>query len=172
MLDPVYMLIQLALANGTLTGLVGQNVYGGALPEHFDPTSNPALVLSIAGGRTHSEMPLQDAVVQVKVWAGVNQFVLARSAYNAVFNALHGQTNVSFGSNGRLVSCLEAMPAQEVYDPDSGWATLVSHYQVIAVSTDAFAPTDAITPTQTVAQYVQQEIAALDDDSVVDGGPF
>ena len=168
MLDPVQMTISTLLQYAPLTALVGANVYGGALPEHYDPTSNPALVVTPKGGLSHSEMPLLDVDVQVRVWCGINQFVLGRNVYFQVYNALHGVTNVNFGSNGRLVSCLESSTAQELDDEATGWTGLLASYKLICLQTDPFAPTDLITPTQTVAQYV----TATESTLTIDGGTF
>lgn len=136
MSDPVKIIRELLQANSGVTSLMTAlpngnfPIFGGVLAEEFDPTSNPGITISVKGGTTHSEMPLQYPSVQVTCWAGVNQFVLAREVYGAVFAALHGLNDIDFGDDGRLISCVEESVGQDITDPDAGWVTVVNSFQL------------------------------------------
>jgi len=128
MSDPVKIVRGLLLANSGVTSLVVGNIFGGVLPEKFDPTNVGGITISVKGGTSHSELPLQYPSVQVTCWAGVNQFVQARQLYSSVFAALHGLNDIDFGDDGRLISCVEEAVGQDVTDPDSGWATVINAF--------------------------------------------
>jgi hypothetical protein len=132
MIDPVQIVRQWLLGSSKVTAACGQNVFGEALPEHYDPTSNPAVVISVKGGAGHIEIaPLMEVEIQIKCWAGVNQFVLARStAYAAVYDSIHSKSMVSVSGNTVLTS-YEFGTAISVVDPDAGWATVVGSFKML-----------------------------------------
>lgn len=129
-MDGIKLAINLLSADTGVTALVASRIYGGALPEHYDPTFNPAIVLHIRGGHTHPEMPIRTVSVGVTVWAGINEFVQAHAVYEAIFNALHGVCNKNFGADGHVISCLEQTPGQDIPDPEAGWVTVVAFYEM------------------------------------------
>jgi hypothetical protein len=122
--------LQLAI-NALEASSYGITVYGGALPENIDPTSNPVVVVHSRGGTTHPEMPISDMSIMVTCWAGMNQFKLARALYGQVFRTLHGITDMDFGVDGCIIRCIEELPGQDVTDPDAGYATVVSAYTMM-----------------------------------------
>ena len=159
--DPIRMAIALLSANGDVTSLVGSNIYGGILPEGYHPhDSGPAIVVTVKGGITDTETPIQHASVQVTCWDDVNGFVRAHTVYEAVFACLHGVNNINFGANGRLLSVLEEAIGQDVVDPDMGWAEVIAAFtfQMFAGTTSI---TDPITPTQSAKEYIDSLFAAV-----------
>lgn len=132
-IDPVILVISVLRADAGFLF----NEFGGALPELYDPSqtgSGPAVVVTVKGGLTHPEMPLQKFSMQVKAWAGVNEFIQARYCSYLAFKSAHGVLNTSFGQYGFIVSLLESTPGIEVVDPDSGWSTVVSTFELLARS--------------------------------------
>lgn len=149
------------LANGDVTGLVSANVFAGILPEHYDPTSNPAVVLTTRGGDMSSETPQANPSIQAAVFAGINQFVLAHTVAQAIVSCLHGRNKVNFGADGLIISCVaESVPTESV-DPDNGWAMTMTFFKVMIIATDQGGSGDLITPTQTAKEYIDQQIALL-----------
>lgn len=140
MADPIKIIRTLLLANGDFTSLLTQlddgsyPIFGGILPEKFDPESNPGITISVKGGSSHSEMPIQDPTIQVRYWCGVNQFLLARSIYEAAYQALHGITNLDLGDDGKVISLLEEQLGQDVTDGDAGWATVMNTFNMKVTS--------------------------------------
>ncbi len=110
------------------------NYYGGSLPIGYDPTGNPAVVVTVKGGSSHSEMLLQKFSLQVKVWGGVNEFVASRYVSFNVAQIAHGVNNKNGGQFGTTVACVETAPGQEVVDPDSGWTSVISTFELLARS--------------------------------------
>jgi hypothetical protein len=131
--------IQLAIdaLQGAGIGLDSTNVFGGALPEHFDPTSNAALVIHVRGGQAHAEIPIVKSSVVITCWAGINQFKLARATYSKVFSALNGINNQDFGVDGCIIYSVEEMTGQDVVDPDTGWATVICAFEMLTRESSA-----------------------------------
>lgn len=163
MIDPIQLIRQWLLASTAVSGFVGTNVFGEVLPEHFDPTSNAAIVISIKGGSGHGEInKLWDGEVQIKVWAGVNQFVLARSAYGAVYDTMTGPQAqmVSFVGFGTVILSYEFGTAQSLVDPDAGWATVLGTFKQQQREDDISTLPTWIDSTQTVQEYIDEQIPA------------
>lgn len=128
-IEPVRLFLDILRDAGFIYGY-----YGGTLPIHYDPTGKPAAVVTVKGGSTHSEFLLQKFAIQVACWAGVNEFVLSRKASFLVAAAAHGINNKNGGQYGVTVACVETAPGQEVVDPDSGWSTTISTFELLARS--------------------------------------
>ena len=108
-------------------------VFGEVLPEHYDPTGNPALVVSLKSGERHAEvLPLLEAFIQVKSWAGVNQYVLARQLAGAVSDTMHGAYAVTGPYGGTVNGCFETLAPVGEVDPDAHWATMRAEYKIQA----------------------------------------
>ncbi len=122
MFDPIKAVRTILLADTEVASLVSTNIFGEVLPEHYDPSVSPALVISARGGRPHSE---------------INQFVLSRQVYFAIVTALFNQQNISFGSDGKMVSCTEESVGQDMVDTNTGWAMTLSHFSVTMAATKA-----------------------------------
>jgi hypothetical protein len=139
MVDVNALIRHLLLSSTAVTSLLGTNaggsIYAGALPEHFDPALGPGIQLLAAGGSSHDEVDgLVDRRVQVRVWANVYQYELANQVFGAIHDSLHGQTNLSAGSFGKVVRALEASGPNHMDDPDTGWATVYGFFTVMAVA--------------------------------------
>lgn len=171
MSDPVKLVKLILQGNAGLQALLVQAgddswpIFGGNLPEHYNPTSmtdgehgtGPAVTISIKGGTTNSEIPLQTVSIQVTGWTGVNEFVQAQAVYEAIFQALHGQQNLDFGDDGKLLSCIEETVASSMVDPDAGWVMRVGSFTLMV--TGGVSLTAVITANETVKQYVDDSIA-------------
>jgi hypothetical protein len=160
------------VASGGIVSLVGQNVYGGQLPEHYNPEvssvaepagDGPAITLIVKGGTTHAEIPLQEVDVQLTIWAGVNQNLNARAIYERCFQVLHGLCNQSLGSAGQVARILATVPGQDVVDADTGWATIIGAFNLMLIDTNQYPVNVQITPAETAAQYTDAAIAAISD---------
>lgn len=137
MVDTNILLRDWLLSSTGITSLLGTNgngsIYCGDLPEHFDPLLGPGITIHSVGGVAHTEiLSLVDERKQIRVWAGIEKYQLARQVYLAIKSLIHGQTSVDFGADGRVVRCIEAVPGQDVTDPDTGWATVLTFYQLMA----------------------------------------
>ena len=161
---------------GGIVSLVGQNVYGGQLPEHYNPEvestaepagDGPAITLIIKGGTSHHEIPLQDVNLQLAVWTGINENYLARQIYERCYQVLDGLCNHNLGGAGLVIRIHAETPAQDNVDPDTGWVMMLSGFGVLMGDTNAYPVNVVISPPETAAQYTDAAIAAI---SGVDGG--
>ena len=163
-------ILQADTVPGGVVSLVGQNVYGGQLPEHFNPEvsstaepagDGPAITLEVKGGSSHPEMPLQEVDVQVRVWAGINANFLARSIYNRCFQVLHGLCDVNAGGAGLVKRILATVPGTDLVDTDTGWSTIVGAFNMMIMDNGQYPVFVPVTPTETAAQYTDAAIAAI-----------
>lgn len=173
MVDPIQFVRQLLLNTAAVTALLGTNQFGsiyggGTVPEHFDPKLGPCIVISVVGGQGHPEITaIMEPRLQLRCWANVNQSQLARQLYLAVYDALHGATNIDLGGYGRLITSQEAVCGQDVTDNDTGWATCLGMFNVAIAAGSSGSITDLINAQgQTVKQYVDAAVA----NDVQDGG--
>lgn len=174
-MDPILAVRTILLADtvaGGIVSLVGQDIFGGELPEHYNPEvtstaepagNGPAITMIVKGGTTHSEMPLQDVDVQLTIWAGVNQNLNARAIYERCFQVLHGLTGQSLGAAGTVNRILATQPAQDQVDPDTGWVMLIAPFSVMLTDNNQYPVNVMITPAVTAAQYTDAAIAAISD---------
>ena len=90
MVDANLLVREFLLSQSEVTALLGTNLNGSIycgydLPEHFDPTLGPAIQVYRIGGHTHTEIKaLVDARMNVRVWAGPEQALLASEVYGAI----------------------------------------------------------------------------------------
>lgn len=171
MIDPLQLVRQWLLASSSVQAIAGLNVFNEFLPEHYDPTSNPAVVISLKGGSGHSEITkLKDVEVQIKCWAGVNQFILARSLYGAVYDTMHGQQMVSFAGYGTVTYSHELNQSASIADPDVFWAGALGSFKLQVREDQPTTLTTWVDNTQSAKAYIDQQIAA--EGAVLDGGNF
>jgi len=125
--------------NPVLPVLQTNRIFAGHLPQGLDPKTGPVIVVrtgggtasATGGGSAHPEIPgLIKPRMQITVWADVDQWQVARAVYGAIFDWLHQQTNVDFGVLGTVLSCLEDTEGQDVSDPHTGYATVVSFWSL------------------------------------------
>lgn len=158
MSDPIKVMIDILVPNTSYP------VFGGALPEHYDPSvdaSGPCYVVTVKGGTPHSEIPYRVYHLMLDCWAGINKFQVCRVAYEQARLALHGLVNTDFGGDGRVITMLETGVGQDQYDQATGWCRNVSTYEMWLTDGPG-SPNDYVSPTQTVKQYVDAAIAAED----------
>jgi hypothetical protein len=124
-------------------GLNTQRVSATVLPQYeaatddgFNPQSGPWIVISTRGGLAHPEAPIITPSLTVRVWAGFNQFDVARARYLEVFDLIHQQTSVDFGDDGYVISCSEEVQGQDVTDPETGYATVIADFGMKCTSNE------------------------------------
>jgi len=114
-------------------------IFAGHLPEGYDPkqTGNGmAIVLRVggsgttAGGTAHSEIPIIDPRMQLTVWAGINEYRRARQVDRAIFDWIHAKTPLDLGVTGYVIQCLNQVLGQDINDPKTGLATVVSFWHL------------------------------------------
>jgi hypothetical protein len=149
LLTPVVSLPTVGLlANPVLQALAATNpitpwpatpIFAGHLPEKYDPrqTGNGmAIVVRVGGSGTttggvaHTEIPIIDPRMQIIVWAGLNEYQLARSVDRAIFDWIHAKAPLDFGDVGFVINSLNQVLGQDINDPKSGLATVVSFYHL------------------------------------------
>jgi hypothetical protein len=139
-MDAILAVLTILQNDTGVINVVGSNIFGGQLPEHYNPEvtstaepagNGPAITLVVKGGDTHYEIPLQEVDVQVTTWAGVNENGLARSVYNAVLAALDELIGVDTGAGGLVKRIHAGMPGQDIVDADTGWVMNVSAFHVM-----------------------------------------
>lgn len=112
---------------------VNEGIYCGDLPDSFTPTNGLGIQILASGGSAHPEiLTVDDDKKLIRVWAGKNEYLKAHQLYTLIRSALHAATNLDFGASGYVMRCLEIIAAQDVTDPDTGWATVVSFYNLMA----------------------------------------
>lgn len=137
MVDVAILVREHLLNQAAVTSLLGANlndsIYAASdLPEHFDPSLGLAIQVFRSGGTSHTEITeIVNARVQLRIWAGQEQYLQAAELYGACHDALHGATGVTL-PDGTILSALETTGPQEMTDPDSSWATINSFYAVMA----------------------------------------
>lgn len=111
------------------------SIYAVSLPPKFSPSDGPAITIMANGGLSHPEInDLIQPRLQIKVWADVLQYEIARQVYGVLFDSIHGKGNITISGAGTIMSCYEITPPQDLADPDMEWATVISFYQLIARS--------------------------------------
>lgn len=127
------------IAEGLGTERVSAPVLPEWRPETFDgfnPKDGPWIVISRRGGLAHSEADLFMPSVQIRVWADAEQFPVASARSIEVFNLIHQQTSKDFDQDGYVISCLQEGADQDVVDPETGYATVLSFYGLKCTSND------------------------------------
>lgn len=131
MADPTLLVRKYLLQNSALTTLLGgQNVFGGDLPPKFDPTRGPVVTVCAEGGSSYAEVPIATDRVKIRIWAGVAQYMLARQVYGELAKWLHGKNQINLAPDGFIIISQETVRGQDVTDPDDGYATVLSFYQI------------------------------------------
>ena len=119
MVDANLLVREFLLSQSEVTALLGTNLNGSIycgydLPEHFDPTLGPAIQVYRIGGHTHTEIKaLVDARMNVRVWAGPEQALLASEVYGAINDVLHGLCGAGV-ADGTIVRALEVVGPLEM----------------------------------------------------------
>lgn len=139
MIDANELLRAWILSSGAVTTLVGtgnanEGVYCGDLPEKFDPKLGPGVQIRREGGLGSSEIPgLIDARMRVRVWADVEEYDVASQVYGAIYDLIHGSTDLT-NDFGTVVRCIEITSPQDLTDPDTGWSTVIGFFSLMAHS--------------------------------------
>ena len=127
----------LALCPGGAPTIAGSSpdlpshIVGGELPKYADPNAYaPFVTISCEGGTSHPEAPISADRVKIRVWAGINDYPTARQVYGEISNWLNRKNLIDLAPDGFIIISQETVGAQDLTDPDTGWATLVVFYQI------------------------------------------
>jgi hypothetical protein len=115
------------------------SIYAVELPPKFDPSLGPAITIMASGGFSNPEIPtIIRPRMQIKIWGDVLAVEAVRAVYSAMYDSINGMGNIKIVNGatpvGTILSCCEVTPPQDLSDPDTDWATVVSFYELIARS--------------------------------------
>jgi hypothetical protein len=114
-----------------ITGLVGDRIYCGMLPEGYDPeVDGDAITFFTRTGTAHPELPLISPSVQIECWSQVHGQQRARAVYRAVFDLCHQKNHIDLGEAGYILSSTEEVQGQDLIDPDTKWAEVLTYYRL------------------------------------------
>lgn len=117
-------------------------IYSGHLPPGFDPTFGPGIVVRVGsgsssgttGGSAHPEAPILNPRMGITIFGDGNDYTTTRQVYRAIFDWIHGKTNVDLGDAGYVLTCLEQVEGQDVPDLHTGKATIVSYWRLMTLT--------------------------------------
>lgn len=124
------------LTNPLTAVIDNTRVWGGSLPEGFDPSEGPGIVIvrggsgMTSGGKAENEIPLTNPHVQVKVWAEENKFQVASEIYSLIHDWIDGRNDIDFGDKGYLMSCNESVEPQDLRDPETRFSTVFGYFDM------------------------------------------
>lgn len=154
MIDAAVVVREYLLGQTAVTSLLGTNANGSIyaaydLPEHFDADKlGPGIQIFRAGGKSHSEITvLVDARVQIRAWAGAEQYSAASDLYGAINDVLHGLCGFTV-ADGTIVRALEVNGPIEMTDPDTSWVSMYAFYMVMVRPTAGSFPGPSGSPPQ------------------------
>jgi hypothetical protein len=120
------------IAGDTATmALATGGVFSPKIPQDYNPTNGLALAVSSRGGTAEDECPILEASIQVLAWAPQDEGLRARALYRAIFDLMHGKTNINLGAAGYIFSAVEEVAGQDGEDPETKWATVTSFFKVM-----------------------------------------
>lgn len=144
MIDPTAALrFWLLDPTGPVIALLGtptQSIFVGSLPEKYDPRqtgAGRAIVIQgggsglSSGGTAETELPLIRPRLRTTSWAGENESEGARAIDCAIHDWIHSKNNIDLGDFGFVLSCEHAILGQDVKDPQTKFATVVSYWHLI-----------------------------------------
>ena len=120
-----------------LTSLLGSfGVVAGQLPEKFDPDATPASSPCVVVNREGAGTPFETSAIvtarmKVRTWCGMNQYQKAAQVDAQIFEALALVNGVTVAS-GTIIKSIPNAVGNDITDPDTGWATVLSYYEVTA----------------------------------------
>jgi hypothetical protein len=121
------------LQDAALLTLVGDatHIVGGELPEYSDPNSQACwITIATEGGKSHPEAPINADRVKVRVWAGLQDYRTARQVYGEIQRWLHRKNQIDLSPDGFIIIAQETSGANDMTDPDAGWATVFAYYEI------------------------------------------
>lgn len=97
----------------------------------FLASDGPWVVVSNAGGEFHSEAPIFRGFIQVTVYADVDEVVAALTLAEQIRTLIHGKNHINLTPDGYVMACNESATEMPSAEPDAGYATAISMYEVI-----------------------------------------
>ena len=108
-----------------LTDEVGDQVYAVGLPEGYE--TSKAVVFSVQSGTPQHVTPTQTLNIEFRCYGATD--IEARSAYGALYDALHGKENVLMGST-RLWWAYEIFAGRDFKDDQTNFPFVLCEYQL------------------------------------------
>ena len=133
------LLASLFQLGGTFPNNDPNRVYVAHLPQGFDPTFGPGVVVRIGsgttagtgGGSAHPEIPIIMPRMQITVFAGGQQYEIAAQVYRTIYDWIQRRTSIAIPDIGFIFSCLEQVEGQDVEDPHTHQATNISFWKLM-----------------------------------------
>lgn len=128
MIDTTAIVRNFILSRPGVAAQVVDRVYAVRIPEDLsvEPQIPKFILLSGVGGQASLELPFLEPTIQVKCFGPSPK--LAREVYREVFDGLHGIDNYYF-SGGYVVFSYEEVQGQDLIDPSTGWAFVLSFFK-------------------------------------------
>lgn len=119
------------LQDAALISMLGPfKVKAGDLPAKFNPENGACVTVCAEGGQSHPENPTVKDRIKIRIWAGVDQYSLAHKIYEQVWLWLHGKNGINLPPDGFIIVSQESARGSDLTDPDTGWATVVTFYEI------------------------------------------
>lgn len=140
MVDPNALVVTWLRTIAAITALLPdrngtKSIYAVELPPKFDPAAGPAITITANGGISNPEITtIIRPRIQIKIWGDVLAFEAVRAVYSAMYDVINGAGNITIPAVGVILSCCEVSLPQDLSDPDTDWATVVSFYELFARS--------------------------------------
>lgn len=130
MIDPNALMLAWLKSIPALTAIVGTNIYCPVLPELFSCAGGlKAVVVRRRGGSRHPEISaLLEPSFAIEAWA--LEAPDAQQIHGILSDQIHGATSVDLGVNGFVILAQEEVSGQDITDPVTRWAMVVSYYRV------------------------------------------
>jgi len=137
--NPLPILLQSLFVSGPFPNDDFKRVYVGHLPQGFDPSFGPGVVVRVGagttagtgGGAAHPEIPITSPRVQVTTLAGRQQYDIADQTYGVIHDWIHRRNGIDLGAAGFVLSSLEQVEGQQVEDPHTYFATNISFWKMM-----------------------------------------
>lgn len=134
MVDATTTFVNWVGAGSGIGGVPATRIVGGDLPDGAKPGAGEEwITLRCRGGESYPEIP--DWIkpsFEVACWAA--DPVTARQIYLAFREIVHGALGVTVSVAGYddafIAVALEEVQGQDVTDPETGWALVISYYQL------------------------------------------
>jgi hypothetical protein len=128
MTDPVLTVTTWLKSSADLAALVGANIFAPVMPEEFScMEGNNCVVVRRRGGTPHPEIPtILDPSFTIECWS--MESPIASQIYGIVHDLIHGATSIDLGDAGFVILAQEEISGQDIIDPETHWATVVSYY--------------------------------------------
>lgn len=174
MTDPVLTVTNWLKSSTDLAAIVGSNIFAPVMPEEFScMQGNNCVVVRRRGGTPHPEITtVLDPSFTIECWS--LESPTASQMYGIIHDLMHGATSVDLGDAGFVILAEEEVSGQDLIDPETHWATVVSYYH-FKIRSSQVSP-GVVTPVQFIGSDLPSKpfhhVATAGDNAVlIKGGP-